>query len=142
MKTNERATRGVGVWLDRVRAVIVTVDGNETKTEILESEVEKHTRLAGGSRSATVYQAQDIASESTHEHRLQNQLAAYYTKVIRALRDPDELLIVGPGEAKHELKKALTKRKGARVKIVGVESADKMTNRQIAAMVRHRFLPA
>jgi hypothetical protein len=101
--------------------------------------VEKHTRLSGGSRSVTIYRPQDVASESTHDRRFENQLAGYYVRLIRTLRDASELLIFGPGEAKRELKKALQKQKGLRVTVVGIESADKMTERQIVAKVRGRF---
>ena len=45
---------------------------------------------------------------------------------------------MGPGEAKGELWERLT-RQGLQARIVGVEAADKMTDRQIAALVRERF---
>jgi hypothetical protein len=47
-------------------------------------------------------------------------------------------LIFGPGEAKGELKKRLES-KGLGGRIVGVETTDKMTERQIAAKVRAYF---
>ena len=47
-------------------------------------------------------------------------------------------LMFGPGEAKGELKKRL-KRKTLGRRIAGVETVDKMTDRQIAAKVRQRF---
>jgi hypothetical protein len=47
-------------------------------------------------------------------------------------------LIFGPGEAKGELQKRIKKnRLGGR--IVGIETVDKMTSRQIAAKVRRYF---
>jgi hypothetical protein len=139
MKDEQTAKRRVGVWLDHGHAIVVTLMGEETTTEKLESEVEKHTRLSGGSRSATVYRPQNVASESTHDRRFENQLAAYYARLVRTLRDAKEVFIFGPGEAKRELKKALEKQKGLRVTVVGIESADKMTERQIVARVRDRF---
>jgi hypothetical protein len=49
------------------------------------------------------------------------------------------MLIFGPGEAKGELKKRLESNNlGGR--IVGIETVDKMTDRQIAAKVRQYFL--
>ena len=50
----------------------------------------------------------------------------------------ESILIVGPGEAKGELRERLA-RQGLQARIVGVEAADKMTDRQIAALVRERF---
>ena len=49
------------------------------------------------------------------------------------------ILILGPGEAKGELKKRLAKgQKGAR--LVALETADKMTEPQVVARVRQYFL--
>ena len=55
------------------------------------------------------------------------------------ISDAVSILIFGPGEAKGELKKRLEREKiGGR--IVGIETVDKMTDHQIVAKVRHRFL--
>jgi len=58
--------------------------------------------------------------------------------VIASIGDPESILIFGPGEAKGELKERL-KKDGLAGRIVGVETADKMTDRQIAAKVRQHF---
>jgi hypothetical protein len=139
MKKNDSANRSVGIWIDHGHATIVSLSGKQLTTETWDSEVERHPRLAGGSRSATVYRAQDVASERTYEQRFQRQLTAYYKRLIGRLRDADQLFIFGPGKAKAELKKALEKYKDFRGTIVGVEPADKMTEPQIAAKVRQRF---
>jgi hypothetical protein len=47
-------------------------------------------------------------------------------------------MIFGPGEAKGELEKRLVN-KGLGGRVVGIETVDKMTDRQIAAKVRQRF---
>jgi hypothetical protein len=51
--------------------------------------------------------------------------------------DHRQTIVVGPGEAKGELERRLHKRLGSRV--VGIETVDKMTPRQIAARVRGHF---
>jgi hypothetical protein len=54
------------------------------------------------------------------------------------LRSIERFKIFGPGEAKGELKKRLERNKlGER--IVGIETIDRMTDRQIAAKVRQYF---
>lgn len=52
--------------------------------------------------------------------------------------DGDSIQIFGPGEAKSELEKRL-KSKELGERIIGVETVDKMTDRQIAAKVRERL---
>jgi len=54
------------------------------------------------------------------------------------LTQADSILILGPGEAKNELQKRL-ERAGLKDRLLAIESADKLTDRQIAAKVRERF---
>jgi hypothetical protein len=55
--------------------------------------------------------------------------------VIAAIGDAEAILIFGPGEAKGELQSRLEE--GGRAgRIAAVETADKMTDRQIAAKAR------
>ena len=62
-----------------------------------------------------------------------------FPEVVESLRDAEAILIFGPGEAHGELKKRLEHaRLGDRV--VGIETADKMTDNQITAKVRERFV--
>ncbi|MGH8502631.1 MAG: hypothetical protein ACREVE_09190 [Gammaproteobacteria bacterium] len=54
------------------------------------------------------------------------------------IRDAESILLFGPGEAKDELKQRLEGNNLAG-RVVGVETVDKMTDRQIAAKVRQHF---
>lgn len=130
----------VGVWIDHRKAILVNIENDRETIKVIESNVEKRVRLSGGSRTASPYGPQDVASESKRDDRYRHHLDAYYGEVIRAIREADSLLIFGPGEAKGELKKAIEESKDPRRRIVAVESADKMTQRQIAAKVRDYFL--
>ncbi len=77
-------------------------------------------------------------AEDMRDRRFTNRLNKYYDEVIASIREADSILILGPGEAKVELKKRLeSEALGGR--IVGIETVDKMTDRQIAAKVRQRF---
>jgi hypothetical protein len=129
----------VGVWIDHRHAVIVSIQqGKETTLEV-ESGVEPRVRLAGGSRSSTPYGPQDIASDGKRDRRHIKQLTSFYRRVIELIHDADEILICGPGEAKLELKKIVDRSSTLARRVVGVETADKMTRRQFAAKVRGRF---
>jgi hypothetical protein len=95
----------VGIWVDHEKAFIVALqDDTETFTRI-DSNVEGHVRLAGGSRSATIYGPQDVASEQKIDRRRERHLREYYQKIIEAIDDAGKILIFGPGEAKGELEK-------------------------------------
>jgi hypothetical protein len=58
--------------------------------------------------------------------------------VISCIHNAESILIFGPGEAKGELEKRLVN-KGLGGRIAGIETNDKMTDRQIAAKVRQHF---
>jgi stalled ribosome rescue protein Dom34 len=121
-----------GLWIDHREAVIVLVtdDGEEIKR--ITSNMEKHVRFSGGSR------AEGGKADDQRDRQFTGHLDRYYDEVISHLRDAESILIFGPGEAKGEIEKRLgSKRLSGRV--VGIETVDKMTDRQIAAKIRQRF---
>jgi stalled ribosome rescue protein Dom34 len=77
-------------------------------------------------------------AEDMRDRRFTNRLNKYYDEVIASIREADSILIFGPGEAKGEFEKRLQS-EGLKGRIVGIETVDKMTDRQIAAKVRQRF---
>jgi len=123
--------RQVGLWIDHREAVIVMITDEGEHTTRITSQMEKHVRFASGS-------SEDGSAESTRDRQFASHLDAYYDKVIASIRDAESILIFGPGEAKGELEKRL---EGGELKgcIVGIETVDKMTDRQIAAKVRQHF---
>ncbi len=89
-------------------------------------------------RSTTSYEAQLVPADDSRQRRSTGLFNIYYTAVIACIRDAESILIFGPGEAKGEMKKRLVRNKlGGR--IVGIETIDRMTDRQIAAKVRRYF---
>lgn len=74
------------------------------------------------------------------DDRRKSQLRKYYQGIIRLVQDVSKVMIMGPGQAKIELKKEFEKTKNLGAKIIQVETVDKMTERQIVARVKHYFL--
>jgi hypothetical protein len=124
-------SKQVGLWIDHRKAVIVlnTDEGEEVKTII--SGMEKHVRFAG-------HAAEGGAGEDVSDRKFGNHLNSYYDEVIAVIRDADSIQIFGPGEAKGELEKRLES-EGLKEHVLAIETADKMTDRQIAAKVREHF---
>lgn len=127
----ESMTREVGVWIDHRKAVIAIIAGKTEEVRQVTSNMEKHVRYSGA--------AQEDSAEDQRDKRFTGHLNKYYEQVIGCIRDADSILILGPGEAKIELEERLGK-EALRGRIVGVETVDKMTDRQVAARVRLRFL--
>ena len=119
----------VGVWIDHKQAFVVLIGEGAEETQRIESDVEKHAHRSlseGGS-------ADDQRNRQFVAH-----LGGYYDKVIARIGNAESILLFGPGEAKGEFEKRLAG-KGLGGRIVGVETVDKMTDRQIAAKVRHHY---
>lgn len=128
-----------GLWIDHAKAVIVTVTDNGEEIKLVRSNVEKQLRRSDGSVSTTSYDPQHVPPDDMRERDYMRQLDTYYDQVIERIRNADSILIFGPGEAKGELQKRIEKRKLVG-RVVDLETADKMTDRQIAAKVRRYFL--
>ena len=122
----------VGLWLDRKKAVIVSMTNNGEERRIITSDMEHYVRYSSNVPG-------DGSPEDMRDRRFWNHLGEYYDKVIAHIGDARSILIFGPGEAKSELKKRLES-EGMLDNIVGVdEAADGLTYRQIAKRVRERF---
>lgn len=120
-----------GLWIDHRKAVIVTVTEDGLETKQIQSNQDKHVRFSTGS-------SEDGAAEDMQDRQFVNRLNSFYDEVIAAIRDVESILIIGPGEAKGELVKRL-ERDEIDGRIVGLETVDKMTDRQIAERVRQQF---
>jgi len=131
-------TRNIGLWIDRKKAVIVSVSEDGVVIEQIDSGMEKHVRYRGAPRPKIPYSAQYKQGDDQIDKKFMGHLNKYYGRVIARLRGARNLLILGPGEAKHELEKRIAREK-LPVRLAGVETADKMTDRQIAARVKKYF---
>jgi hypothetical protein len=120
--------RTVGLWIDHKRAMIVFVAGKDTQTRRISSNIEKHHRQSGVATPA----------DDVRQRELTGQLNSFYDEVVSCIRAAESILILGPGEAKGELKKRLEKDSLSR-RIVGVKTSDKLTDKQIVAVVRGHF---
>ena len=128
----------VGLWIDHRKAVIVMDSEAGDTTKLVESNIERHGRFSGHPGAGGAHGSREGAPEDTRERHFEGELARYYDEVIACIRDAEAILILGPGEAKGELKARLV-HDGSASRIVGVETVDKMTDHQIVAKVRGHF---
>jgi hypothetical protein len=122
-----------GLWIDHRETFLVFVGDDAQATARMQSGVGKHVRFSGGNRP------EDGAADDQRDRRFAAHLDRYYDEVIAQLQDAEAILLLGPGEAKGELRRRLEVR-GLGSRVVGVEAADKMTVPQVEAKVRRFFL--
>jgi hypothetical protein len=128
----------VGLWIDHRNAVIMHLTDRGEEMALIISNVEKQLRRSGDSTSRGSFESRHVPADDRRQRAFTGHLNIYYDAVVANIRDADSILIFGPGEAKGELKQRL-ERKNLDGRIVGIESADKMTDPQIAAKVRRHF---
>jgi hypothetical protein len=121
----------VGLWLDRNKAVIVSITDNGEERKRITSDMEHYilySKVVPG----------DGSPENIRDKRYWNHLGEYYDNIITHIHDAKAIQIFGPGEAKYELQKHLGEQ-GLSEYIVSVEEAEKLTDDQIGVRVQERF---
>jgi stalled ribosome rescue protein Dom34 len=117
----------VAVWLDHNEARVFHV----TKGSFDE------TTIASPTAHTQLHRRSGPGAESGHRETGDQR---YYHEVAQALAEAEEILIVGPSTAKLELIRYLHQHARAlEPKIVGVETVDHPTDRQLVAYVRQYF---
>jgi hypothetical protein len=126
-----------GVWIDHKQAILflITDAGQEIK------KISSDIKGPGRSKSKHTYTPDDFVAEDRQERKFDSHLKNFYDEVIANLQGSTALLILGPGEAKGEFHKHITAKKLRGLK-VEVETADKMSERQLAAKVSEHFTKA
>jgi hypothetical protein len=131
-----------GVWIDHHDAFIVFMPheaAGELAPTIPQQGSPHHVRFTGGQNGA------HHGAEDQRDMQFKVHLNQYYDAVIAGLTPAARIVLLGPGEAKGELKKRLdalplTVHQGSTTesRIVAVQNADHMTHPQLYARV-HAF---
>jgi hypothetical protein len=132
----------VGIWIDQKKAVIVSASADRLTAMIVESDMGPHTSHPGRAERPPADQPVGGRGGKKCEHRDDPRLDRYYDEVIGQVGQPEALLIFGPGEAKLELSKRLTRVKVLSDCVVSIETTDTLTDPQIVAKVRQHYMIA
>jgi len=124
-----------GVWIDHAHAFIVKSDSMQIQSsKTVYSEVEPNHRT--GQHSERLTMTDPLSDNKRRIHQFHD-----YSKQLRdEIKDANEILLFGPGEAKNKFAaelKALDHVLADRVK--AVETADSMTENQLHAYVKKFF---
>jgi hypothetical protein len=126
------------VWIDHRKAIIVAITDKREALGLIISKVEKQLRRSGDSPLKGPYESDQVPADDSRQRALTGHLNTYYDAVIASIREADTILVLNPGAAKDDLRKRL---EGTDLggRIAGVETVDKMTDRQLAKKVRQHF---
>lgn len=126
----------VGIWIDHRRAVVVTIENGEESIKTIEGDADHKPKAAGRSGNPTKYGPQATINEHRVEENYKLHVVNFYKDVIKFVGKADQLLIMGPAQAKLEFVEEIEKVADLRAVQRKVETADKMTDPQVAAKVR------
>ena len=119
--------RRVVIWTDHQKAILVTFVREQLagKEEVLSS-AGPHTHGGGWAQHHI----------EAHRHEV---LKHFYEEVIHHLGPVDEILILGPGQAKHDLHRSIEHHKGLKGKVMAVVNASRLTERELIAEAERFF---
>ncbi len=126
----------VGIWIDHRRAVVVTIEDGRESSTTLEGEADHQPKAAGRTGNATKWGPQAPINERRIEENYKLHVHHFYQDVIKAMGKPDQLLLMGPAQAKNEFAEEVKKLSELRGVAIKIETVDKMTDPQVAAKVR------
>ncbi|WP_340202308.1 hypothetical protein [Ascidiimonas sp. W6] len=128
-----------GIWIDKEKAHLVTLQDGKEQIETLHSEIENY-KPSGGARSKVRWGPQDVVQDSKYTEREKHQFKNYFRKIAEKVREADVIAIFGPASTNSKLAEELHQNhKSIAARIIGVEKADSMTLNQTKALIRSYF---
>ena len=131
--------KNTGVWLDKEKALIVTIENKTERFNKISSNIE-HFNIRGGSGTRLKGGPQDVVQDSKYLEREQHQFKMYFKNIVNQINDSHSIVIFGPAETNERFAKELHENYSTlSTKIKGVKKADSMTVNQVKAWVRDFF---
>jgi len=128
-----------GIWLDKDKAIIVTIESEEETFQIVSSNIE-HYNIHGGSGTPQKGGPQDVVQDSKYLEREKQQFKQYFKDITTKINDSDALVLFGPAGTNEKFREELHKNhKLLSTKIKGTRKTDSMTDNQVKAWVRDFF---
>lgn len=129
-----------GIWIDHKKAIVFRTDGEgRLQHETLESELEGRLRFNGEETNKTGLFRHTLNRERSEQARYNLAYRKFLRSVIARLEHPAELLILGPGDARHTLEREISRRKSLAGLTLENRAADKMRIAELRDAVREYF---
>jgi hypothetical protein len=131
--------KNVGVWLDKEKALVVTIENGTENMKTIQSNIETF-RIHGGSGTRFKGGPQDVVQDSRYLEREKHQTKRYFDELAEEVNSADSLAIFGPAETFEKFKKELeSSYKELDAKVKTVKRVDSMTDNQVKALIRDFF---
>ena len=130
----------VGIWLDHREALLFWTDQEaEMQLQRIVSQYQETAEPVDRARPGGSGGPTPVLPHANVARRRKEQLNHYYRQLADRLHTAEQIYLFGPGQAKRELAQTLQGHKDISGRLRAVESADRMTQPQMAARVRSFF---
>jgi hypothetical protein len=126
----------MAVWLDHKRALVVSICERKVTTDTVEFEEPPASRPGGGLRAPAVGAVHGVDPDQKRDARHALHLQRYYERIVELLARADAVHLMGPGQAKVELKQRILAHKPLARLPIALETTDRMTDAQVVARAR------
>ena len=126
--------------MDRDHANVMTFENGKEEMTKVEAKLHRN-RLKGGARSANAFVRQSSPTERTSLERRKSMQKAYFDELKDLVKGATGIYIFGPAKMKVLFHKTLNEDNNLAERILGVDSADSMTEPQMKAQARKFFEP-
>jgi len=128
-----------GIWIDHKDAFLASYDNSRESIKHIRSGIDRWAKSTGGSRSALPYTYDGGGKGNKKEAQRLHRLQKYYESLLKNVEQSDRVILMGPGLAKLEFLRTITKKKSLLGKVASLSTVGRLTDRQLAAKVRDFF---
>ena len=130
----------IAVWLDYRTATLVTFENGVASTRSVESGIENQVRIEGeGSNSSRFGESEFSNNENKENNRHANEVNSYFKNLSQLLKEYNEIHLLGPTNAKNQLRNVLKSDKSFENTKIEIKSADKLTPNQLIAFAKEQL---
>jgi len=134
-------SNGAGIWLDHRRAVVVNFTAQGHRLEKFQSGLRMLLKDIDGSQQRSLFGTKSKGARGPKPAPAEKaDLSAFLEDVAAAVQNADSIAVIGPGQAKSDLRTHLEKWK-LDDRIVSVEPAERMSDRQLVAHFQKELFP-
>jgi len=125
-----------GIWLDKEKAVVITLNDHEYKLKIIESDIQTKERYDGEKKKFGRFGSQFLNEETKKKRRVEEQTVKYLKRIFNDVKNVNEIVLFGPASLKRKLAELIKSDSQMSEKLKAVKTTDIMTQKQMVAWVK------